>query len=212
MKNRVLIVYYSFTQQTRLLVKSLGSGLREQGVEVQFERLIPQKSYGFPFKSNFGLARAMTETFFRKRTEINDLSDVYRQQWDCVVIAGPTWSYHPSGPVLEFLDQYGSVVCRGQKIVALISCRSYWKIHYWSLRHTFKKYGAAMVSPLVFEHPTREPYRFIGLVLQLRGKMIRREKSWFRKHYPGYGHDKKQLDEAFEQGLELGRTLTAEKT
>jgi hypothetical protein len=70
-----------------------------------------------------------------------------------------------------------------------------------------KRYGAQVAEPIVFLHPIPEPWRFIGLVLQLRGKMIRKENSWFRKHYPGYGHSKGQGDMAKKEGQRVAQRL-----
>jgi len=206
-KKRVLIVFYSFTQQTRLLVKKFVVGLEEEGILVVLQRLEPVTPYEFPFKSNVSLAAAMFGTFFRKRMTIYPVNPECFREWDCIVLAGPTWSYHPSGPVLTFLDNYGLSLCKGQKVIPFISCRSYWRIHYWSLKSQLKKLSAQVEEPIVFAHPTKEPWRMIGLILQLRGKMMRREKSWFRKHYPGYGHDRAQGIEAIEKGRLLGKKL-----
>ncbi len=210
-KKRVLIVFYSFTQQTRLLLKKFVEGLEGEGVEVALERLEPVDPYPFPFKTNFDLAQAMVRTFFRQRTKIHPVNSNCFNGWDCIVLAGPTWSYHPSGPMLDFLDKYGGEVCAGKKVIPFISCRSYWRLHYWTVRHRLKKYNAKATEPIVFVHPIREPWRFIGLVLQLRGKMIRKEKSWFRKFYPGYGHSKEQGVMALEQGRKVARSLLSEQ-
>lgn len=178
-----------------------------EGLDVSLERLEAVEPFGFPFKTNFRLARAMVMTFFLVRMKIRPVSSACFEKWDCIVLAGPTWSYHPSGPVLDFLDRYGTEVCGGKKVVPFISCRSYWRLHFWTLRRRLKKIGAGVLSPIVFLHPVKEPWRFIGLVLQLRGKMVRKENSWFRKHYPGYGHNREQGDEAKEKGIQLARQL-----
>lgn len=206
-KNRVLIVYYSFTQQTRLLLKKFVAGLESEGAEVVLERLEPIEPYEFPFKTNYRLARAMVRTFFRHRTTIKPVTDTCFEQWDCVVLAGPTWSYHPSGPILDFIDRHGHEVCKGRRVIPFISCRSYWRIHYWSIKKQLKSMGADVVAPIVFLHPIKEPWRFIGLVLQLRGKMVSKGESWFRKYYPGYGHSREQGDEAMEEGIRVAREL-----
>lgn len=93
------------------------------------------------------------------------------------------------------------------KVVPLISCRSYWRIHYVTLKRILRRCHAEVEAPIVFTHPIREPWRIIGLMLQLRGKMVRRENSWFRKHYPEYGHSREQGVQAYEKGRELGRQL-----
>jgi len=204
---RVLIIYYSFTQQTKLQLKQLVAGLESCGIEVTQERLEPISPYDFPFRSGFRLALAMVETFFRKRMKIMPISPRCMGEWDSIILAGPTWSYHPSGPILDFLDRYGREVCAGRKVIPFISCRSYWRWHYRTLKTYLLGCGAIVEKPIVFIHPIREPWRLIGLVLQLRGKMIRREKSWFRKHYPGYGHNKEQGAEALQQGRQLAEKL-----
>jgi hypothetical protein len=210
-RKRVLIVFYSFTQQTRVLLKRFVDGLEGEGIEVALEKLEPVDPYAFPFRTNFSLAAAMIMTFFRQRSAIHPVSALCFEDWDCIVLAGPTWSYHPSGPMLDFLDRYGHQVCGGKTVIPFISCRSYWRLHYWTIKHCLKKFSAMPAKPIVFNHPIREPWRFIGLVLQLRGKMVRREKSLFRKHYPAYGHSKEQGEAAKEEGKRVARQLLTGK-
>ena len=210
-KKRVLIIFYSFTQQTRILLKKFIEGLEGEGIEVALERLEPLTPYDFPFKTNLRLALTMVMTFFCKRDEIHPVSARCFEDWDIIVLAGPTWSYHPSGPMLDFLDRYGRQVCAGRKVIPFISCRSYWRLHYWTIKRRLQRYGARPTGPIVFEHPINEPWRFFGLILQLRGKMVRKEKSWFRKHYPGYGHSKEQGDAALKEGRQVARSLLSEE-
>lgn len=207
MQKKVLIVYYSFTQQTRILVRQFVEGLEEQNCQCVLERLVPVQSYELPFPTNWSLFLALIQTFFRKRMSINPISGECFAGYDCIVVAGPTWSYHPSGPVLEFIERYGKKICTDKLVVPLISCRSYWRIHYWSIKHKLKKYGAETAPPIVFVHPIKEPWRIAGLLMQLRGKMVRKKNSWFRKHYPAYGHTKEQGEEAKRAGFKLGEKL-----
>ena len=206
-KKRVLIIYYSFTQQTKLQLKQFIAGLESCEIEVTLERIEPIHPYEFPFRTNYRLALAMIETFFQRRMEIQPVSAQCIGNWDRVILAGPTWSYHPSGPVLDFLDRFGREICADKIVIPFISCRSYWRWHYRTLQARLQKNGASVEEPIVFTHPIREPWRIIGLVLQLRGKMIRRDKSWFRKHYPGYGHNKEQGLEAMRKGKEIAEKL-----
>ena len=210
MKKRVLVVYYSFTQQTHILLKQFCAGLKEQGVEVALERLELVNPYEFPFKTDWRLFTVMVRTFCRRRKEIQPVSNKCFEDWDYIVLAGPTWSYHPSGPILDFLDKYGLSVLGGKKVIPFISCRSYWRLHHLNLKKVLRKVKASSQSLLVFEHPTKEPYRIIGLILKLRGKMIRGD--WFRKHYPMYGHSKEQAKEAYLCGVELGKNMSVVKS
>jgi hypothetical protein len=205
---RALILYYSHTHQTRLLVKSFSQGLSRKGVEPTIQPLEPVKPYEMPFRNNWHLLHAMVETFFCRRMKIQPLPPHCFQGYDAIILAGPTWSYQPSGPMLSFLDLYGAELCAEKEITLIISCRSYWRIHWWQMKRKLAKIGATVSEPLVFVHPVKEPYRFIGLLLQLRGKMVMRKDTWFRRHYPGYGHSKAQLAVALSRGEELGRRLT----
>jgi len=210
-KKRVLIVFYSFTRQTKLMLNKFIEGLGSEGVEVIVQKLIPVSPYEFPFKSYGRLIKITIETFFQTRCEIEPIDEKCYGNWDRVIIAGPTWSYHPSGPVLEFLDRFGKEVCSGQHVIPFISCRAYWRIHNWELNRRLKKYGVRQVEDaIVFTYLMHEPWRTIGLILQMRGKMVRREKSWFRKKYPGYGHNREQGNIALEEGHKLGKKISAQ--
>ena len=153
---------------------------------------------------------AMVMTFFKKRMTIQPVSEACYGSWDCIVLAGPTWSYHPSGPMLDFLDRFAQEVCGGTIVIPFISCRSYWQLNFSTLKKRLTVCGCKVWKPIVFMHPQKEPWRVIGLILQLRGKMMRRENSWFRKHYPGYGHSKEQGNAAFVAGKELAEQLLKE--
>ena len=59
-------------------------------------------------------------------------------------------------------------------------------------------------------HPHKEPWRFIGLLLQLRGKVLPRQYAWWKKRYPGYGHSREQGEEAVRIGRKLGGWLLGE--
>jgi len=206
-RKRVLIVYYSYTQQTKTLIKKFSTGLEEAGIAVQLERIVPASPYELPFRTNLRLAIAMVQTFFQKRMTIMPVSKECCDTWDCIILAGPTWSYFPSGPMLDFMDRYSFEVCAEKLVVPFISCRSYWRLHYWTLKKRLRGCGARVEDPIVFMHPIKEPWRIIGLILKLRGKGYLRKTAWFRKHYPGYGHSREQGEEALQRGRHLGEKL-----
>lgn len=192
-------------------IKKFISGLECYGIEVISERIEPIRPYDFPFKSNIRLLAAMMTTFFQRRMTIRPVTDRCLVDTDCIVLAGPTWSYHPSGPILDFLDRYGRDICGGKTVIPFISCRSYWRFHYWTLKRRLAGFGCRVQDPIIFTHPQKEPWRFIGLILQLRGKIMRRENSWFRQYYPGYGHSREQGLEALEKGKHLAQALLSNK-
>lgn len=205
-KKRVLIVYYSFSGQTQLMMQRLAAGMREYGLEVELERLQTTVQISFPFTSWLEMARVMALSFFRWRVPIRPVDRLEITALDLVVVAGPTWSYNPSGPVLAFLDQYGSRLAKC-RVLPFISCRSYWRTHYWALRRILRRYGAEVLPPIVYLHSAKEPWRTIGLFLQLMGRLPRLESSWFRLRYPRYGHSREQWQDALEEGRRIARQL-----
>jgi len=193
-------------------LKKLVAGLEESDIDIMWERLVPEQELRFPIGTIPATVLMMFQTFLRKRYPAKPVDPKIFDQWDLIIIAGPTWSYNPSGVVLSFLDRDGEKLFTGQAVLPLISCRGYWRVHFWGLRSLLKKCGAKIVAaPIVFKHPTAEPWNTIGVFLKLAGKMPERGKGWFRKYYPKYGHSRKQIETAYELGKKLGQDLNSGK-
>ena len=206
-RQRVLIVFFSFSSQTRNLLHGLSKGLEEYDIQVEWQQLKTQQALQFPPGSYFATVKMMISTFFRKRLSIEELSPACFQPWDLIILAGPTWSYHPSGPVLSLLDRDGERLVKGQKVLPFISCRGYWRMHQWGLKRLLKRKGASVLRPVVFTHPVAEPWRTIGVFLKLAGKVPESGRSWFYRFYPKYGHSSRQLNDAKAIGLIIGKYL-----
>jgi hypothetical protein len=209
--NQVLLIYYSFSGQTGVLINRLAAGLKEQGMEVFFEKLKPVKHLRFPVGSFLRTYIMMFSTFFRKRVPVQELSVKCSQDYDLIILAGPTWSYNPSGPILFFLDRDGKDVLGGREVLPLISCRGYWKAHWWGLRRELEKCGASFSNMIAFSHPSPEPWRTIGVFLKIAGKNPERS-GFISKHYSRFGHSNEQMEEAFRFGEQIGEALKGGKS
>lgn len=203
---KVLIVFFSLSGQTRGLLENLARGLREAGGEVTLERLEPLVRLRFPLGSFYKTFVLMLTTFFRKRVAIKPLSLTTTDGFDLIILAGPTWSYNPSGPVLAFIDRDGKQLLEGRTVLPLISCRGYWRTHWFGLRRLLNQCGASVPNSIVFAHPHKEPWRTLGVFLQIAGKSLSRSKI-FGRHYQRYGHSDIQYGEARVLGEELGKAL-----
>ena len=203
---KVLILFYSFSAQTSGLIHRLGAGLEGQGVQLTCERLQPITPRHFPIGTMPATLLMMFSTFLRVRIPIQPLSPACWEQYDLIVLAGPTWSYNPSGPVLSLLDRDGARLFAGRQVLPLISCRGYWRMHWLSLRWQLERCGAKVVNRMIFVHPNKEPWRTIGVFLKLAGRVPERSK-WLGHHYPRYGHSREQQDQAFACGEAIGQAL-----
>lgn len=207
--HRVLILYYSFSGQTTALLNRMAAGLEEKGVGVVVERLQTDEGLRFPIGTIPKTVKMMLTTFLRFRVPVRPLPETCFADYDIIILAGPTWSYNPSGPVLAMLDRDGKRLFGGRRVLPLISCRGYWRLHWHGLRRLLEGCGAQVVNRMVFAHPHREPWRTIGVFLKLAGRMP--ERSWLGRRYRRYGHSRQQLDEAFRFGGLLGEALAAGK-
>lgn len=202
----VLIIYFSYSGQTRKLIQAFAKGLEEHSVKVQWVQLKPQKKIQFPLPSASAALKMMVETFFRKRVAIEPLVCGDVAQYDLIIVAGPTWSYNASGPIMSFFDSYSTILA-GKKVLPIISCRGYWRSHYWQLRYLLKSCRATPLKPLVFLHPGAEPWRTIGVFLKLAGKMPEAGNSWLSRFYRKYGHQREQIDYAELLGSQTAEAL-----
>lgn len=208
-KKRILIISYSFSSQTRNLLHGLIDGLEKSGIEVFWEQLNPVSELRFPIGTISATLIMMTQTFLRKRYPVHPINPRCFAPWDLIILAGPTWSYNPSGPVLSLLDRDGKRLFAGKIVLPFISCRGYWRVHYYGLKGLLRRCGATVVAPLVFSHPTPEPWRTIGVFLKLAGKVPEAGSSWFHRFYPKYGHSRVQVEDCQRIGLELGENIIA---
>ncbi|MBW6521063.1 MAG: NAD(P)H-dependent oxidoreductase [Desulfoarculaceae bacterium] len=211
-KKRILIISYSFSSQTRNLLHGLIDGLEESGIEVFWEQLNTVSELRFPIGTIWATFVMMVQTFLRKRYPVQPVNPVCFEQWDLIILAGPTWSYNPSGPVLFLLDRDGKRLFGGKTVLPFISCRGYWRVHYYGLKSLLRKCGATVAAPVVFSHPTPEPWRTIGVFLKLAGKVPEAGNSWFHRFYPKYGHSRQQVEDSRKVGRELGRYIMAGNT
>lgn len=203
---KVLILYYSLSAQTSGLVHRFGAGLEGQGVHLVCERLQPLVPGKFPIGTVPATLVMMLLTFLRVRMPIQPLSPLCWEHYDLIVLAGPTWSYNPSGPVLSLLDRDGARLFAGRQVLPLISCRGYWRMHWLSLRWQLARCGAKVVGRMIFAHPSKEPWRTIGVFLKLAGRVPERS-PWLGRYYPRYGHSREQQEEAFALGAAIGQAL-----
>ena len=203
---RVCIIYYSLSGQSRGLINLLAEGLSSQGIDIFIEQVKVRKRIGFPFYSVFKTLKMMVLTFFRKRVAIKPLSENCFQPFDLIILAGPTWSYNPSGPILDLLDRYGKKLFNNKQVTPLISCRGYYRLHDWGLRKKLENCGAQLNESIIFHHPVREPWSTIGVFLKSAGYHPERM-PLLADRYSHFGHTVDQLLEAKAKGSHIGAEL-----
>lgn len=203
---KILILSYSFSGQTSGLLRQLQTSLQQEGHEVIKERVTPVTPLKFPTGSYTSCFKMMLTTFIRQRVPIHPLPATCFEYYDLILLGGPTWSYNPSGPILSLLDRDGRALFQSKTVLPVISCRGYWRLHYYGLSHILTRCGAHIPNRIIFSHPNKEPWRTIGVFLKIAGKSPER---WpiIGRHYPHFGHAKQQQEEAARFGSMLGKAL-----
>lgn len=210
-KRRVLLLYYSFSGQTSGLLNHIAHGLKKEGIGINFLRLRPVTPLRFPVGSILATLRMMLITSFRWRVTIKEPEPAIWENYDLILLAGPTWSYNPSGPILDLIDRFGGRLFKDRIVLPVISCRGYWRLHWWGLKKLLLKCGAEVPNRIVFAHPLPEPWRTLGVFLKIAGKAPERSKLLGR-HYHRYGHSRQQLQEAESLGVAIGTCLRKDES
>nr|MBF0222533.1 flavodoxin family protein [Desulfobulbaceae bacterium] len=205
-QKKILILSYSFSGQTNGLLRRVASALEEAGITVIKERITTVTHLRFPVSSIPACISMMVKTFLRQRIKIAPLSTKAKRNYDLILLAGPTWSYNPSGPVLSLIDRDGPTLFKNKTVIPLISCRGYWRMHWLGLKHLLKRCGAQVPNHIVFSHPNKEPWSTVGVFLKIAGKNPERH-PFLGKYYYHFGHTIDQQDEAAQFGKILANAL-----
>lgn len=203
---RVLLLYFSFSGQTTGLLNNLGNGLKQGGVEVNVVKIRPITPLRFPLGSIFATLKMMLTSSIRSRIAIKEPDASIWEEYDLIILAGPTWSYNPSGPILDLIDRFGQRLFKDRAVLPVISCRGYWRAHWYGLKSLLEKCGANVPNRIVFSHPATEPWRTIGVFLKIAGRAPERSQL-IGRYYNRYGHSKQQLVEAEKLGTRIGICL-----
>lgn len=203
---QVLIVYYSFSGQTTGLLNHLSIGLKSQGVTVALEKLRPLNPPRFPIGAILPTVKMMLTTTVRQRLAIREPGGGNWSDYNLLILAGPTWSYNPSGPVLDLIDRFGRRLFKGQTVLPLISCRGYWRVHWLGLKRLLLSCGAVVPNKIIFSHPAPEPWRTLGVFMKIAGRAPERS-PLIGRYYKRFGHSKEQLTEAERLGSLIGEAL-----
>lgn len=204
---KVLIIFYSFSSQTLGVVNGLAKGLEEGGVIVQFEQLKPLHPPSFPANSYSKALRMMFAAFMRHQIAVEKPVAVNSSDWDLVVCAGPTWSYHPSGPMLYFLSHFAEELLSGKLVLPFICCRTYWRLHAWEMRRILERSGAKVLTAMAVRHPFQGFWCTFGVFAKLAGKMPGFCQPLLKTYCPRFGYTQQQIEAVRNIGLRLAQAL-----
>jgi menaquinone-dependent protoporphyrinogen IX oxidase len=171
-RSRVLIVYYTYTQQSKLVAEAMADALRARGCEVR------QASIGFtdkrwsdrftrlPLKHAILDVVGMLPAQLRGATgDIEIPEEAGDGDYDLVCIGSPTWFFRQSVPIRSYLESdEAKRVLDGTRFAAFVVCRRYWRQNLKSVRKVGTKLGGEWVDGTHFTFVGGQIRSFMSLI------------------------------------------------
>ena len=136
-KRKVLVVYYSLTNQTARVAEAIVEALAARGCEtakapLEFtdQRWVPKLSE-FPMKRPIPqIASILTAQLRHKTGEIRIPEEAQAGDYDLVVLASPTWWFQTSMPIRSYLESpQAKTVLSGKPFACASISRRYYSIN-----------------------------------------------------------------------------------
>jgi menaquinone-dependent protoporphyrinogen IX oxidase len=213
MKPQVLVVYYTYTQQSLAIAEAMADSFRERGCEVRLAGIeFTDKRYSERF-TRFPLRHAYLDIFgmmpaqLRGATgEIRVPKEAQQGDYDLVCIGSPTWWLKTSVPIRSFLKSDAAArVLGGKRFAAYVVCRRYWSINLKAVKKLGTKQGGEWIDGTHFSFAGGQVRSLLAL-LSYFGKGENRERYLGIKIpptnlKPGYGEQARAFASELADGL-----------
>jgi menaquinone-dependent protoporphyrinogen IX oxidase len=156
---RVLIVYFTYTQQSRRVAETMAAGFRAKGCSVDLAAIEftderwAERFTRFPFKHAYLDVLGMLPAQMRNATgEIDVPVEAREGNYDLVCIGSPTWFFRPSVPIRSFLesDSAARLLKGGTQFAVYVCARRYWSINFKEVKKLATKQGGKYIDNIHF--------------------------------------------------------------
>ena len=211
-KPRVLILYYSFTEQTRRVADAMGEAFLQSGCEVEackIEFIDERYRMESPFKPVMRkLMRWLLPQLLGKTGEIQVPQEVITGDYDLVCIGSPTWWQKPAMPVASFLKspEADRLLDRRQFAVFVV-CRKLWWNNLRCVKKLAKRRGGTYVDGASFCFKG-SALRSVLSFISYHENGANLDRFWGFKIYE-FGIPEEGLERASDFAVSLGKWLTS---
>jgi flavodoxin len=154
-KHRVLILYYSFTNQTQRVAEAMGEVFRELDCEVELCNIeFVDEHYRIerPFKP---VIRKLLSWFLPqvlgKCGAVRVPEEILNGNYDLICLGSPTWWLNPAMPVVSFLKSSSAGgLLEGKQFAVFAVCRGLWRNNVRRVKKLARKQGATFVDAAAF--------------------------------------------------------------
>jgi flavodoxin len=174
-KPTVVFVYYSYTQQTLRVVKTMAAVLRNRGVEVALAGIeFTDPDYAdrfdvFPLRRPFLDVVGMIPSALRRTTGTIRIPAVVTDwEFDLVCIGSPTWWFSPAMPIRSFLNsKTATKILKGKRFSVAVLCRRYWKHNLKTVQRLGIMSGGNFVGGIHFAYEGGQLRSMLSLISYL---------------------------------------------
>ena len=171
----VLVVYYSYTQQTRTVAEEMASVFRGRGcaadlaaielTDPRYEKRFQQ----FPMPRPLLEVVAMIPAELRRRPAQIRIPDIVTERdYDLVCIGSPTWWLSTDVPIRSFLESdTARHVLNGKPFAAAVCCRRYWRHNLKTVRRLGTRSGGVFAGGIHFRYQGGQVRSLLSLLSYL---------------------------------------------
>ncbi|MEO8494133.1 MAG: flavodoxin family protein [Planctomycetota bacterium] len=155
MKPRVLILYFSFSNQTRRVAEAMGESFRELDWDVDqcdIEFIDHRYHIEMPFRPvGRKLLRWLLPQAFGKTGDVRVREEVLAKEYDLICIGSPTWWFNPAMPIVSFLKSPAAgKLLDGKRFAVFTVCRKAWWNNMRNVKKLARKQGGTFVDGAAF--------------------------------------------------------------
>jgi menaquinone-dependent protoporphyrinogen IX oxidase len=174
-KPSVLLVYYTYTQQTLKVVETMAGVLRDRGCDAQLAALeFTDPRYRgrfskFPMPHPFLEVLGMIPAELPRRAAQIAIPDAATERdYDLVCIGSPTWWLSTDVPVRSFLESaVASRVLAGKPFATAVCCRRYWRHNLATVRKLGVRRGGVFAGGVYFRYQGGQLRSLLSLISYL---------------------------------------------
>ncbi len=155
MKPRVLILYYSFSNQTQRVATVMQEAFQQRDWDAdvcQIEFIDPRYRIEFPFRPvGRKLLRWLWPQLRGKTGDVRVSGDVLARDYDLICLGSPTWWLNPAMPVVSFLrSPAAGQLLHGKRFAVFAVCRKAWWNNLRQVKKLACRQGGTFVAGTAF--------------------------------------------------------------
>lgn len=155
MTARVLLLYYSYTNQTRRIADSMTDVFLSEGCEVsRMELTLVDDRYPLelplrPFWRR--MLKLVLPQLLGRTGKIEFDKELLAGRYDLVCIGSPTWWFYPAIPITTFLkSEAASQLLNEQRFAVFTVCRAFWGPNLRTVKRLAKRAGGVFTESAAF--------------------------------------------------------------